>query len=176
MKVLIQAVKKGPKIAAQALINISRYIKEMHRVDERLKDLLADIIASMKSQISMLTPVIAGIVVGITSMITNILGKLAPALAGRTEEPGLGEGLDAFFGIGIPTYYLQIVVGLYVVQIVYILTILSNGIENGSDKLNEGYLLGKNMVYSGLLYCFIALMIMIIFNLIANAVIENNLL
>jgi len=41
MKVLIQSITKGPKIAAQALINISRYIKEMHRVSERLKDLLA---------------------------------------------------------------------------------------------------------------------------------------
>ena len=40
MKVLTQAIKKGPLIAAQALTNVSRYIKEIHKVNERLKGLL----------------------------------------------------------------------------------------------------------------------------------------
>jgi hypothetical protein len=174
MKVLIQAIKKGPRIAAQALINISRYIKEMHRVSERLKDLLADVITSMKSQISMLTPIIAGIVVGITSMITNIMGKLGPIIQDKAaEDPSVGNTLPSLFGNGIPTYFFQIVVGMYVVQIVYILTILSNGIENGSDKLNENYMLGRNMIRSGLLYWFVSLAIMILFNFIADMVISS---
>lgn len=176
MKVLIQAIKKGPKIAAQALINISRYLKEMHRVSERLKDLLSEIISSMKSQIAMLTPVIAGIVVGITSMITNILGQLAGVLNDKVaENPTIAESIPDLFGDGIPTYYFQIVVGLYVVQIVYILTVLSNGIENGSDKLNEEYMLGKNLIRSGLLYCVISLAIMLIFNMIAAMVMESTI-
>ena len=58
------------------LLNIARYIKEIHKVNERLKDLMADIISDMKNQIRFLAPVIAGIVVGITSMITFILGRL----------------------------------------------------------------------------------------------------
>jgi len=41
MKVLIESIRKGPRVASQALMNISRYIKEIHRVDERLKDLMA---------------------------------------------------------------------------------------------------------------------------------------
>jgi len=174
MKVLIQSIKKGPRIAAQSLINISRYIKEMHRVNERLKDLLAEVIASMKSQIGMLTPVIAGIVVGITSMITNILGKLGPMLEQKaTDDPTMADSLPQLFGNGIPTYYFQFVVGLYVVQIILILTIMSNGIENGSDKLNEKYLIGKNMIRSGILYCVISLAIMIIFNVIADIVVMS---
>ena len=77
MKVLIESAKKGPLIAAQALLNVARYIKEIHKVNERLKDLMADIISDMKSQIAFLTPMIAGIVIGITSMITYILGNLS---------------------------------------------------------------------------------------------------
>jgi len=53
------------------------------------------------------------------------------------------------------------------------MTVLSNGIENGSDKLNEDYLLGKNMIRSGLLYCFVSLTIMIIFNMIADLVVGS---
>ncbi|MBS3136857.1 hypothetical protein J4232_00350 [Candidatus Woesearchaeota archaeon] len=174
MKVLIQSVEKGPKIAAQSLVNVSRYIKEMHRVNERLKDLLADVISSMKSQISIMTPAIAGIVVGITSMIVNILGKLGPMLkAKQAEQSGVAgafQGVD-FFNVGIPVYYFQLVVGIYVVQIIYILTILVNGIENGTDKLQENYLLGKNLIRSTIIYVGISLVVMIAFNLIANAVI-----
>ena len=173
MKVLTESAKKGPQIAAQALINISRYIKEMHRVDERLKDLLADVISSMKSQIAMMTPVIAGIVIGITSMITNILGNLSPLLDAQSAGADAGGIPTSLFGLGIPTYYFQAVVGLYVAQLIYILTILSNGIENGSDKLNEEFLLGKNMIKSVVMYVGIALVIMIIFNTIANVVLEG---
>ena len=62
MKVLVESARKGTRIAAQALLSMSRYIKEIHRVEERLQDLMADIISSMKSQIKFLTPAIAGIV------------------------------------------------------------------------------------------------------------------
>jgi len=169
MKVLIESVKKGPKIAAQALLNVSRYIKEIHKVNERLKDLMADIISDMKSQIAFLTPAIAGIVVGITSMITFILGSLSKNITNLGIEQGGTQigALANFFGDGIPVYYFQAVVGIYVFQIVYILTVLSNGIENGADKLQERYLLGNNLIKSTLLYCFIAGVVMIIFNVIA---------
>ncbi len=174
MKVLIESIKKGPKIAAQALTNIARYIKEIHRVNERLKDLMADIISSMQSQIKFLTPAISGIVVGITSMITTVLIQLSEQLAEVTQNnvQGVGASLDIanIFGIGIPTYYFQIVVGIYVVQIIYILTILSNGIENGSDKLNERYTLGSNLVSSTILYSIIAIVVIFLFNFIAVSV------
>jgi hypothetical protein len=173
MKVLIESAKKGPLIAAQALLNVARYIKEIHKVNERLKDLMADIISDMKSQIAFLTPAISGIVIGITSMITYILGNLSKNISNLgAEQAGTQIGtLATMFGDGIPTYYFQAVVGIYVFQIVYILTVLSNGIENGADKLQERYLLGRNLIKSTLLYCFIAGVVMIIFNLIASRIV-----
>ena len=174
MKVLIQSVKKGPKIAAQSLNNIARYIKEIHRVNERLKDLMADIVSSMNSQIKFLSPAISGIVVGITSMITMILARLATQMKELTSKGGGVSGapsdIATIFGLGIPTYFFQVVVGLYVVQIIYILTILANGIENGSDKLNERYQLGKNLINSTILYCVISLIVMVLFNVVASQI------
>jgi hypothetical protein len=181
MKVLTQSIKKGPRIAAQALTNVSRYIKEIHKVNERLKDIMADIISSMKSQISFLAPAIAGVVIGITSMVTTILSKLGQQLAdvtsslGSESAAGGVEGLLTLFGEGLPTYQFQIIVGLYVVQIVYILTIMAHGIENGADKLNEEFLLGRNLLKSTMLYCTIALIVMIMFNMIAGAILTSSL-
>jgi len=174
MQVLIQSVKKGPRIAAQAILNVARYIKEIHKVNERLKDLMADIISDMKNQIKFLTPVIAGIVIGITSMITFILGRLGKSISqlGATEVGTQVGTIAGMFGDGIPTYYFQVVVGLYVFQIIFILTVLANGIENGADKLQERFNLGKNLIRSTVLYVIIAVFVTIVFNLIAARIVE----
>ncbi len=180
MKVLVESSKKGPMIASQALMNIAEYIKEMHRVDERLKDLMADVISSMKSQINFLTPAISGIVIGITSMITQIIGTLGQKITTITsgEEAGMGTiGGASFildmFGNGIPTYYFQIIVGLYVVEIVFILTILINGIQNGADKLNERFLIGRNLIKSTTMYVIIAMIVTILFSIVAGSIIKS---
>ena len=180
MKVLTQAIKKGPLIAAQALTNVARYIKEIHKVNERLKDLMADIISSMKSQIKFLTPAIAGVVIGITSMITSILGKLSGQLQQVTSSVGGTDstapvGVLGLFGDGIPTYYFQLIVGIYVVQITFILTVIANGVENGSDKLNERYQLGNNLIRSTILYVFISGAVMLLFNIVAGRILTATL-
>jgi len=177
MKVLIQSIKKGPQVAAQSLVNVSRYIKEIHRVNERLRDLLADVISSMKSQISFIAPAIAGVVVGITSMVTTIIGKLGTQMGDMQADAGAaatgGIGAMGMFGDGMPTYYFQIIVGIYVVEIIYILTILANGVENGSDSLNEQYLIGKNLIKGIFLYVFISFVVTILFTFVATMVLES---
>lgn len=182
MKVLVESSKKGPIVASQAIINVSEYIKQIHRVDERLKDLMADTISSLQSQISFLTPAIAGIVIGITSMITTILGSLKDQMAilssgveaGSLGGAGLSGGIGAdFFGLGIPTFYFQIIVGIYVVQIIYIMTMIVNGIRNGADPLNEKFMLGKSLVTSTVLYVIISFIVMLVFNLVAGMVLSG---
>ncbi|MFH0869471.1 MAG: hypothetical protein V1866_00260 [archaeon] len=179
MKVLVESSKKGPMIASQAVINVSEYIKQIHRVDERLKDLMADIVSDMQSQVKFLTPAIAGIVVGITSMITQILGSLSLKLgelstqAAEGGTPVGGAALLGMFGTGIPTYFFQITVGLYVVQITFILSVLLNGIENGSDKLSERFIVGSNMIKTVVTYAIITLVVSILFNIVAGSILSS---
>src|SRR3989344_6069485 len=172
MKVLVESSRKGPRIAAQAMMNVAEYIKQIHRVNERIKDLLSETITSMKSQIVGLAPGIAAVIVGITAMITYILGKLN--LGGSDSEiSGVGGLSQIFTGGAIPTYYFQIIVGIYIVQIIYILTLLVNSIENGEDKLNQDFLEGKNMIRSSLVYAFIAFVVITIFNILAGIILQR---
>jgi hypothetical protein len=180
MKVFVEGSKKGPDVASEALINISTYIKEMHRVDERLKDLMSEVTSSMSSQINFLAPLIAGIVIGLTSLITTILNKLSTQVTKLSEDTATtgqapGTGILQMFKDSIPTYYFQFVVGLYIIQITYILTTMLNTIQSGYDPLEEKYLLGQYFYKSGMLYCFIALAVIIVFNMIAAVVIDLNL-
>ncbi len=176
MKVLIQSAKKSPMTVSKSMLTISSYVKKIHVVDERLKDLLADIISSMKSQISFLTPMIAGIVIAVGSMITIVINKLGDEFARATTlAPESAVGIQALPDIinikdVIPGFYLQLVIGLYVIQIGIILTILSSGIERGIDRLSEKNLIGKNIFISTLLYVLISVVGIIIFSLLASGI------
>ncbi|MBI2141497.1 hypothetical protein HYU16_03680 [Candidatus Woesearchaeota archaeon] len=176
MKVLIESSRKGPMVASAAMINVSQYIKDIHRVDERVKDLMADIISDMKQQVGVLAPAIAGIVVGITSMIITIIGRLSEQLTAISEFSGsssaaIPAGLLNLFGSGVPTYFFQIIIGLYIIEVTIILTILINGIENGSDKVAERFMLGSNLIKGTVIYGIVAFAITMLFNIIAASII-----
>lgn len=179
MEILVESSRKGPQVVSQSLLSISSYVNNVKKVNERLKDLLAEIISSMKSQINFMAPVIAGIVVGIASMIVGIISKLGAMLqqvnTGTANYNVDVVSLSELFEktAAIPGYFFQIIVGLYVVQVVYILTVLSNGIEHGADKLNEQHSLGKNLLKSSLLYLIISLIVVVFFNFIAGEVLSS---
>lgn len=179
MEVLIEGSRKGPKIVSQSLISISQYVERIHKVNERLKDLLSEIVSSMKSQIAFLTPAIAGIVVGIASMIVNIIVGLTKKFAefSQTESTeAIGAGsigvITDLFKINsiIPTYQFQIIVGVYIVEMVLVLTIIQTGIEYGNDKIYQKYYLGKNLPRSVILYTIIAASVVLLFNFLASSI------
>lgn len=178
MRILEQSVKKGPIIASQSILTVSQYIKEIHRVEERLKDLMAEVVADMRSQVYFLAPVISGIVVGITSMISVIMRQLAVQTSNLTKQIGSAPtttlSAGTFLGDTLPTYFFQIVVGVYLVQIIYILTILSVGIESGADSLTEKNRAGKNLLHGVVIYTVLTLIITIAFNIIALKILASS--
>ncbi|MCF7861715.1 hypothetical protein K9M79_05695 [Candidatus Woesearchaeota archaeon] len=176
MQVLTQGSKKGPKIASKALVNISTYIKEMHRVDERLRDLLSEVVSSIKGQINFMAPVIAGVVVGIAGMISSILGKLGERFAEMQGSMDISGGsLLSSFKAGIPTYYIVVVVGVYVVQLVWILSGIANEIANGKDNLSREFSYGNNLPKSTTTFVIVGLAVLIVFNLLAATVIDKTI-
>jgi len=162
MRVLVESSKKGLKIAAVSLMSISEYVKNIQKITNRLKDLLAEIVSDMKSNITFLAPLLSGIVIGLAAMIVSILNKLN--LSNLS-----GEGVDGLGNLGqivdifkvtemIPPYYLQIAIGIYLVQITFILTSTLITIDSGEDKLKKISQTGKNLK-QGVLFYFITALI-----------------
>ncbi|MDP6641915.1 MAG: hypothetical protein QGF74_00845 [Candidatus Nanoarchaeia archaeon] len=176
MKVLIESSKKGPEVVSKSLISISVYADRIHKVGERLKDLLADITSSMQAQSSFLAPMIAGIVIGVSSMVVSIINKLGEqfkqATLSDTEGVGNLGGLVQILRIEdvVPSFHFQLVVGIYILQIVIILTILRNAIENNDDKIIRKFEIGKNLFFSMILYFIVSLIGIFIFNILANGI------
>jgi hypothetical protein len=150
MRILIESAKKGLKVAAESLMSISDYVKNVSKINERLKDLLAEVISDMKSNMTFLAPLLAGIVVGLASMITLILGKLTNVINMAVSS---GQGLSGYETVAtivdlfkvefmIPPYILQICVGIYII--------------------------GKNLLSAGLLYTIVAFLSITLLSVIAS--------
>ncbi len=175
MKVLVETSRKGPEVVAKAMISISTYVDRLHKVNERVKDLLADITSSMKGQISFLAPLIAGIVVGMGSLITMLIGKLPFEKLEAAQLEDVPLNIQTMMNLFpteslMPPYFFQLVIGLYVVEIVIILTLLANAIENGADRLGAQHSLGKNLYRSIGFFVLVAVVITVIFAMLANLI------
>ncbi len=180
MRVLIESAKKGLKVAAMSLMNISQYIKNIQKITIRLKDMLAEIASDMKSNMTFLAPLLSGIVVGLATMIAAILNKLNLAAIGGDTAGLLGgnlEGVLDIFNLSsmIPPYYLQIIVGIYLIQIIFILTGSLVTIDSGEDKLEKTHKTGINLKKGIMLYFITALITTIVLFVLTNLVLTGTL-
>lgn len=162
MRIFIESSKKGLKIASISLMSISQYIKNIQKISARLKDMLAEIISDMKSNMTFLAPLLSGVVIGLAVMISSILGKISELEeVGGGEAIGIGgiEGVMKMFEQShmIPPYFLQIAIGIYLVQIIFILTNTLVTIDSGEDKLSRTHQTGKNLIKGISLYIIVAL-------------------
>jgi len=184
MRVLIESAKKGLKIAAMSLMNISQYVKNIQKITARLKDMLAEIASDMKSNMTFLAPLLSGIVVGLATMIAAILNKLDIAAISGEEAGGLlggnlGNilGPEGLFQVStmIPPYFLQIIIGIYIIQIIFILTGSLVIIDSGEDKLEKTYRTGINLKKGIMLYFITALITTLALFALTNLVLTGTL-
>ncbi len=161
MRVLVESSKKGLNIAAISLMSISEYVKNIQKITERLKDILAEIVSEMKSNMTFLAPLLSGIVIGLALMITSILNTLNVATLSGVDTSALGniKNILGIFNIEtmIPPYYLQIAIGIYLIQVIFILTGTLVTIDSGEDKLERTSRIGENLKKGMVFYFFTAL-------------------
>jgi len=181
MRILLESVKKGLKIAAQSLMSISEYIKNIHKVERRLRDLLAEVVSDMRSNMVFLAPLLSGIVVGLTAMIAFILNKLSAVFK---DVIAGGEGTGGFASVGsllnifdilkmVSPYYMQVAIGVYLVQVIFILTNVLVTIDAGDDKLKRTRSIGKNLQRGMLMYFVIALFSVLVLSVLAGVALSG---
>ncbi len=175
MKIFIESTKESEEVAAASLMHIAHYLQSVHRIEEKIRDVLSETLSTLKFQSSFIAPLISGIIVGLTSMILiilSVLGEKISAATSAAEVPGTvgGAGLGGSMAFGffemsntIPLPIFQIVVGIYLIEIVVISTILASKIEFGDDRIQELDSIQKALIISIIIYFFIALGVTIAF-------------
>jgi hypothetical protein len=128
-----------------------------------------------------LAPLLSGIVVGLSTMITLILNRLesiqnAAASASTASTSGFTlSGILSIFDLStmIPPYFIQLSIGIYIVEIIFILTSALVTVDAGKDTLRERSDLSKNLLKGTILYIITALISIIALSALAIVALGN---
>ena len=110
-------------------------------------------------------------------MIAAILSKLKiPGADGA--DLGLSGSLGGILNIFdvntmIPSYFLQISIGIYIIEIIFILSSTLVIVDAGEDKLQKTYVTGKNLMRGLTLYFITALFAIVSLFLLASIVLGS---
>jgi hypothetical protein len=159
-------------------MSISEYVKNIQKITERLKDILAEIVSEMKSNMTFLAPLLSGIVIGLALMITSILNTLGSAMASGADVSSLGTNIGSILDIFnvetmIPPYFLQIAIGIYLIEVIFILTGTLVTIDSGEDKLEKTNRIGENLKKGISFYFFTALLASLALFILTTVVLGN---
>lgn len=184
MKAILESSEKGTNMASSAMMTISRYLKNIHKTQEQLKDLMQDTTTTIQMLAYMLAPIVSGVAVGMSQTIITGLYQLSNAFdiegaaAPEGEEvaggaPGIGggegtilSGLDS----AIPPEMLQFVVGLYLIQLLYILGTFYMKITRGEDQTYKNMFIGKIMISGMFFYMITVTIISLLFGSLMTGV------
>ena len=173
MKIFIRAIEKGPDIAAKTLIDLSRYLTEMHMAQERMRDLLAESLSSMKGQAKFLAPLIAAVVVSIVSLVSLIMGKLSQSISDLSQSTGSDTISSFTLGSGMPTFLFQTSVGLYLVMVIIILVLVVNQLDSSGDRIHVEYELGTTVMGAIYKYAAVVAMGILLFSYVGGSVLST---
>ncbi len=176
MKAILESSEKGTNMASSAMMTISRYLKNIHKTQEQLKDLMQDTTTTIQMLAYMLAPIVSGVAVGMSQTIITGLYQLSNSFeiegaAGPEGEvggsaPGIGGGEGTILSnldSAIPPEMLQFVVGLYLIQLLYILGTFYMKITRGEDQTYKNMFIGKIMISGMFFYMMTVTIISLLF-------------
>lgn len=152
IRTVTEATKKGVNTAAQAMLSVSRYLKGLHQTQEDVKENLSDTLNSLKFQAYFLSPMISGVIVTMAIIIIQILQNLQVQTASLGT---LGQLGNLFEGIAITPFEFILVVGIYLIETAFVLSMFINQIESGDDDTGMKKVAGNALIIGYVVFMII---------------------
>jgi hypothetical protein len=173
MKALCEISKRGMAAVSKAMLSISNYLKDIESVEAELKGVLSESTSDMQIQAYLLAPLTAAMIVSMTAAMMQLMlyfSKVVEKLqAMLTTNPAAMAGnlvLTSMMNINrvIPIHWFQLIVGVYVVEIVSMLAVFMSIINNGEENLLKRFSIGKILLIATFVYVVLTLLIYLVFN------------
>lgn len=145
MRLFVEGIKKSQQSASLSIIRLADHLKELQQVEKHIRETLGTLTATLRSTASLFAPLIAGVTLAITQLISKIVetmvntGTLSSSSMDKTIMP---EITSAFALENIEPTWFILVIGIYIIELVILLTRFTNGIEDGDDHVSFMYSLG----------------------------------
>lgn len=147
MKLFVKGAEKSQKTASLSIIRLADHLKALQEVEKHIKESLATLTATLRSTASVFAPLIAGVTLAITQLISSIIEKMTintPSNQLVPLEHTAIQGITQSFALeNIESTWFILVIGIYIIQLVFLLTRFTNGIEDGDDMICYLYDLGN---------------------------------
>ena len=167
MKAVTEISKGGMAALSDAMLAISTYLRNMHEVEEELKDLLEDVSSTMGMQALILAPLSSGIVVSMSALVIRLMTVLKIAVDKiQSSFSSYGPAGAAGGGIVISIinlndimsiYGFQLIVGIYLIEVVAMISIFTSIIKYGDESIMKKYTLGKTLAIAIVIYSIVLL-------------------
>lgn len=148
MHLFVEGIQKSQRSASISIIRIADHLKELQQVESKIKDTLYSLTSTLRSTAAIFAPLIAGVTLAITKLISKILQSMAdkfPTESTMGSSTVLASVSEAFTLENVRPEYFALVVGIYIIELVILLTRFTNGIDEGDDKAEYMCSLGKMM-------------------------------
>lgn len=181
MKAVVESSEKGTGMASTAMMTISRYLKNIHKTQEQLNDLMEGTTTTIQMLAYLLAPIVSGVAVGMSQTIINAMFQLSRSFQSTQSalpDTGTGAGIGgaSFGGIlgnlneAIPPEMLQLVVGVYLIQLLFILGTFYVKITEGENQTTRDLFTGKIMISGMFFYTITLLIITLLFGGLVDSV------
>lgn len=151
LHLFVESTRKSQRAVSASLIRIADHLKQLQGVETKITDMLYELTSTLRSTVTIFAPLIAGITLAITMLITNILSSLRwNEYSERMSDvaSGIPGNPETFVIENIRPEYFVLVIGIYLIELVFLLTRLTNGINEGDDTTTFMDNIGKNMPVS----------------------------
>lgn len=121
------SVRRSPEAAGAAVTKLADHLRELRRVEERMRRSLAEVTSTMQTTSAVFAPLIGGVTVALSDAVGRILlqaSESASLLGG--ESPPLAA-------VPLPLDFLAPAVGLYVLLLAAILVWFEGAVESASE-------------------------------------------
>jgi len=159
MHLFVEGVKKSYEAAGVAIVKVAEHLKQLQEVEKGIKNSLGTLTSTLKSTATIFAPMIAGITLGITKLISVTVEKMD---FGSIPENDFLSGTSNF-SFDIRPEYFVLVIGIYIIQLIFLLMRFANGIDEGDDKVEYMYNLGKSMPTAVAFFSIVTIMAMFMF-------------
>ncbi|MFB6145988.1 MAG: type II secretion system F family protein [Candidatus Nanohaloarchaea archaeon] len=177
MKAINESSSKGTQMASMAMMTISRYLENIHKTQEDLNDLLEDSTTTIEMLAYLLAPVVSGVAVGMSQTIITAMYKLSQSFTQINSQAGqVQAGPSSYSGIignldaAISPEILQLVVGIYLIQLLWILGTFYMKITHGEDKTYRNIFVGKVLISGLIFYTMTLIIIGVMFGGLINGI------
>lgn len=182
MYMVVDIAERGTKYAAEGMLTVSKYLRNIRETQEYIRELLQESVSSMTFQAYLLTPMITGLIVSMAQVIIRVLSILGTQLQNLSAGTEMGVNITGGLLTGTGTVsdavspeLFQLIIGIYLIEIIIILAMFLTKISQGENKVHQWYIAGKMLIVALSMYFLVAVGSTLMFGELITQAIEGML-